>query len=248
MPTINSIGSNIPIEIVKGGTSATSFTNTNGIVYYDGSILNTTSVGTSTHVLTSNGAGVAPTFQAVPSGATNVTAASNLTTQAIVLGDGGSRGVKTGTAVISANGEMTNSSQPAFLAIASTQSNITGDATVAKLNFTTENFDNNADYDGTNTFTAPVNGRYIFIITLDITGITSSHTYSYNSIFTSNLEYFTNLENIYNISSGGTVYLSSSVICYMDAADVAYVNLVVSNGTKVVDFLADSRFSGFLTC
>jgi hypothetical protein len=39
-------------------------TNTDGVVYYDGSKLNTTTVGTAGQVLTSNGAGVAPTFQA----------------------------------------------------------------------------------------------------------------------------------------------------------------------------------------
>ena len=38
---------------------------TDGVVYYDGTRLVTTAVGTATNVLTSNGAGVAPTFQAV---------------------------------------------------------------------------------------------------------------------------------------------------------------------------------------
>lgn len=65
MATINSINSNIPIELSKGGTNATSMATTNGTVYYDGTRLVTTATGTSGQVLVSNGAGVAPTFQTV---------------------------------------------------------------------------------------------------------------------------------------------------------------------------------------
>ena len=65
MPTtINAWNSNIPVEISKGGTNATSMTNTDGVCYYDGTMLVTTTVGTAGQVLTSNGAAVAPTFQA----------------------------------------------------------------------------------------------------------------------------------------------------------------------------------------
>lgn len=57
-----------PVSIANGGTNATSMANTNGVVYYDGTRLVTTAVGTATYVLTSNGAGVAPTFQPSPGG------------------------------------------------------------------------------------------------------------------------------------------------------------------------------------
>ncbi len=53
-----------PIPIANGGTNATSMTNTDGVVYFDGTRLVTTAVGTAGDVLTSNGSGVAPTFQA----------------------------------------------------------------------------------------------------------------------------------------------------------------------------------------
>jgi hypothetical protein len=52
------------LPIANGGTNASSMTNTYGINYFDGTRLVTTAVGTATHVLTSNGVGVAPTFQA----------------------------------------------------------------------------------------------------------------------------------------------------------------------------------------
>jgi hypothetical protein len=46
MPTINSIGSNIPIEISKGGTNASSFATSNGILKYDGTRLVTDAYNT----------------------------------------------------------------------------------------------------------------------------------------------------------------------------------------------------------
>lgn len=55
-----------PVPIANGGTNATSMATTFGVNYFDGTRLVTTAVGTATHVLTSNGAGVAPTFQALP--------------------------------------------------------------------------------------------------------------------------------------------------------------------------------------
>ena len=57
-----------PIIVAEGGTDATSMANTDGVVYYDGTRLVTTAVGSATQVLTSNGAGMAPTFQAATGG------------------------------------------------------------------------------------------------------------------------------------------------------------------------------------
>ena len=55
----------IPVAIASGGTNATSMSNTDGVVYFDGTKLNTTNVGLADYVLTSNGAGNAPSFQPV---------------------------------------------------------------------------------------------------------------------------------------------------------------------------------------
>lgn len=63
MVTKNSIDSNIPIEVAKGGTNATSMANTDGVCYFDGTGVATTAVGTAGQILTSNGAAVAPTYQ-----------------------------------------------------------------------------------------------------------------------------------------------------------------------------------------
>lgn len=63
----NSWGAPQPVPLADGGTNATSMATTDGVVYFDGTRLVTTAVGTATNVLTSNGAGMAPTFQ--PAGA-----------------------------------------------------------------------------------------------------------------------------------------------------------------------------------
>lgn len=55
MATINAIGSNIPIAITQGGTNSTSFT-TDGVLYYDGTKLASTSAGSSGQIFAS-GAG-----------------------------------------------------------------------------------------------------------------------------------------------------------------------------------------------
>jgi hypothetical protein len=48
-------------------------TNTDGVVYFDGTRLVTTTVGTATNVLTSNGVAMAPTFQALPATSISIT-------------------------------------------------------------------------------------------------------------------------------------------------------------------------------
>jgi hypothetical protein len=58
----------IPLPIANGGTNAVVMTDENGVIYYDGTSLVTTTVGTAGQVLTSNGTGVAPTFQDFSSG------------------------------------------------------------------------------------------------------------------------------------------------------------------------------------
>jgi hypothetical protein len=64
MATNNATDTSNPVSISQGGTNASSMTNADGVVYYNGTLLSTTGVGTSGQVLTSNGAGVAPSFQA----------------------------------------------------------------------------------------------------------------------------------------------------------------------------------------
>lgn len=72
------------LAIANGGTNATSFATTDGTVYYDGTRLVTTATGTSGQILTSNGAGVAPTYQTAGS----LTTAFNSITVQVFTGNG----------------------------------------------------------------------------------------------------------------------------------------------------------------
>lgn len=61
------------IPIANGGTNASSFATTDGTVYYDGTRLVTTATGTSGQLLTSNGAGMAPTYQTAAASSITIT-------------------------------------------------------------------------------------------------------------------------------------------------------------------------------
>lgn len=79
-----------PFGVTRGGTNATTFTNTNGTVYFDGTKLNSINPSNAGWVLTSNGAGSAPSYtsagawswiaQKTASGSTSLTFTSGITT------------------------------------------------------------------------------------------------------------------------------------------------------------------------
>lgn len=62
MATNNATNTSNPISVAQGGTTASSMTNTDGVVYYNGTALLTTNVGSSGQLLTSSGSGFAPYF------------------------------------------------------------------------------------------------------------------------------------------------------------------------------------------
>ena len=78
--TTGTISLTIPVSIADGGTNATSFTNTDGVVYFDGTRLVDTTVGTLGQVLTSQGAGLPPQFAAVPASSITITGDSGSST------------------------------------------------------------------------------------------------------------------------------------------------------------------------
>lgn len=155
------------------------------------------------------------------------------------------------TITVSANNEVTNASQPAFLATFAGTTNVTGDGTAYTVPYATEVFDQNADYNnGTYTFTAPVTGRYQLQASISMYGLTVNHNDHRFAIVTSNRSY----DVIDIFAAGANPFaqrsLHISVLADMDAADTAYVTLTVSGSTKVVDLENAIRcqFSGSLAC
>lgn len=169
-----------PVSIANGGTNASSMTTTDGVVYYDGTRLVTTTAGTAAQVLTSNGAGVAPTFQAAAGG--GVTGPGSSTDRAVVTwnGAGGTALFNNSTSKISSTGIATNTAQPAFqLALATGLSNTSGGGTNYQVTFDTVNYDQASNTSGGNTFTAPVAGIYAFKYMLTLTNISVANTPCY---------------------------------------------------------------------
>lgn len=154
----------VPVSIADGGTNATSMATTDGVVYYDGTRLVTTAVGTATQVLTSNGPGVAPTFQAAGGGGGGVTGPGSSTDRAIATwnGTGGSALFNNSTAIINSSGVYTNSALPAALIYSNSNAIIDNSASVSFGNdfSVTAEFNVGSIWTGTS-FQAPVAGKYM---------------------------------------------------------------------------------------
>ena len=173
----------------------------------------------------------------------------------LLVGAGPGTGTNTLTEAIRINveaspvGAVTMPAQPAFLAFAADQANVTGDGTTYTVLFATETFDQGSNF-ASPTFTAPVTGKYRFSVTVRLEGVLVGHTSSVLQFVTSNRNYALSIINPFVIfdASNGLVTLSGTTLADMDAADTCTVTLVVSNSTKTVDIGGSGFFSGELVC
>jgi hypothetical protein len=153
------------------------------------------------------------------------------------------------TFIVQTTGEITMPLQSAFLASGALQSNVTGDSTVYTVQFTTEIFDQNNDFDGTSTFTAPVTARYNLGCEITANTLVAGNTQGIIQIITSNRNYNLNL-NIGAIrNAANAIILNLNVLADMDAADTAIISFTVSGGTKTINVTATSTyFFGNINC
>ena len=173
----------------------------------------------------------------------------NLDMQAsLLVGNGGSTGI-----AISANGEVTMAAQPSFLAFNSADNaNVTGNGTEVTVEFNTEVFDQNSDYNNsTDTFTAPVTGRYLFAGAVTVGGMAAdSASTGYVKITASNrsARHTFDTGSSANAAGGGAF----ACIVDMDAADTCLIKVSISGvGGDTADIKGDSSlmqtyFSGQL--
>jgi hypothetical protein len=147
---------------------------------------------------------------------------------------------------LEAPSELTMPNQPAFCAHGSGQNNIAINTNTNVL-FDTERFDQNGDFSGSNTFTAPVTGRYQFNVSLYLTSLDSASAYYYLELQTSNELYYNILDPDFGQDN---VYftLTLSQLVDMDASDTAVVRINQSGGTAQTDINSNSFFSGYLVC
>jgi len=166
----------------------------------------------------------------------------------LVIGLGSALGTTTHMA-FDETGAIIKPLQPAMLALSALVSNVSGDGSAYNTaNFETEVFDQNADFNNTTfTFTAPVTGKYSASITTHIGGHASDNTRAMARIVASNREIILYDIHGYNISQPDPKFvLSGHTLVDMDVNDTISVRFHAYNGSKVVDWMANSSLSIYL--
>ena len=151
-------------------------------------------------------------------------------------------------------GEITLPLQPAFSAYNSIgRANATGDGTVFTLIFNQESYDQNADFDGTSTFTAPVDGIYHFDVMARLTGVGVAHTEGYIALnhVAINVYYGPTLNCGAMRSATNLLSMGMSAEIKMTAGETVVAVVAVSNSTKTITVdgtSIDTYFNGRLVC
>jgi len=136
---------------------------------------------------------------------------------------------------IDRDGNVTKISNPCFLAFNSaTDADVTGNNTVATVDFDTEVFDQGNDFTA-DTFTAPVTGRYLLTAVVQLLGIGTAADLSLIRIDTSNRNY---RGSRFDIAADfpGVIGHTITVVADMDSGDTATVVANVDGvGADTVD-------------
>jgi hypothetical protein len=147
---------------------------------------------------------------------------------------------------IDSSGRVTMPYQPAFsVRPSSDQSNIARPANTTVL-WGTEIFDQGGNF-SSNTFTAPVTGRYQLNVNIYAHSVDSAADYVQFALVTSNRTYYYIFST--NTLSQDAAYMSFpiAVLADMDASDTAIVQANLNNtGSAQMDITTISYFSGYL--
>jgi hypothetical protein len=146
---------------------------------------------------------------------------------------------------IDSTGAVTKPLQPAFnVNPSSNQNNFANDSSAVAVAFGTERFDQNGDF-ASNTFTAPVTGKYQLQALLRLENVDSASAFYQLQLATSNKTYEVTFDPDFGQDAA---YWSPtvSIIADMDANDTASVAVRQSGGTSQTDIHTNSYFSGYL--
>jgi len=149
---------------------------------------------------------------------------------------------------LEAPSELTMPNQPAFLVQpSSTQTNVAVNAQTTMV-FGTEIFDQGSNF-ASNTFTAPVTGRYQINVNVFAQQVNNSYSYFEIMLVMSNRTLRTSSTPDHILNSDSSFHYAFSVLVDMDANDTAYIVANIPNtGSAQVDLHQYSSFSGYLVC
>jgi hypothetical protein len=145
------------------------------------------------------------------------------------------------------SGQITKPLQPAFEVIANGAQTNDDNGTLSTILWQTEVFDQNSDFTS-NTFTAPITGRYQLNVNVQPIQIPAAAT-SYEVVLnTSNRSHSARSDTAGDTLGNANIW-AFSVLADMDAGDTASLtHRQYSGGSGVTDIEAGSSFSGFLAC
>jgi len=147
---------------------------------------------------------------------------------------------------LEAPSELTMPNQPAFLVKATASANFAVN-TAHTVVFGTETFDQGNNF-ASNTFTAPVTGKYQLNLIGYFDDVASSANYLQIEIATSNDRYFGIIDATGFDQTVTYLTLPIAVLADMDAGDTATVVYVQSGGDQQIDLSYETMFSGYLVC
>jgi len=148
--------------------------------------------------------------------------------------------------VMTSVGEVTMPSQPAFFAqIGTVISNVTGAGTTYIIVFQSEIFDQNSDFDGSSTFTAPVTGRYFFWGFISLENVTAASTNGQITFNASNRIGYSMTPSAHH--NNGNVMPDASTFLDMDANDTCTLGMrAYGESSNIIDINPGTYFSGYL--
>lgn len=251
-----------PTPVVEGGTgknSMTAYSVLCGGTTSTAAMQNVSGVGTSTQILTSNGASALPTWQPAVSG---VGGPGSSTNRAIATWNGttGTALFNNSTITIASGGQMVNTAQPAFTAYLSTPTTNTkfGDTTTYyTVLFDTKVFDQGTNYTtATGIFTAPVTGKYLFMVMCSVEAVSNALTfYTQGQLVTTARSYFTPPFTHDANNPNGFLNINATFLADMSTNDTAsfavaggYTASTNSMGVYGSASPYFTYFSGFLVC
>lgn len=177
-------------------------------------------------VLARNGSATAPSFSFISSNTKGMYRDSGSDDLRLVNNS-------TDQLIIDTSGHITQPNQSCFLAIksSSTAVNIGSALTLTTVGFDSEIYDQNADFNSVDTFTAPVTGRYhLSAVTTAEPNTTASFTYNSirSQIVTSNRTYI-NQDGQLVVAAGLRYAHTINVIADMDAGDTASIRFSIGS-------------------